>query len=61
MIGSRGDFAERYELHWDASIDFALERQIGRHWCWAAVAKGIVEHYGGPRRHQCQYATQFLR
>lgn len=61
MIGSRGDFAERYELHWDASIDFALERQIGLNWCWAAVAKGIVDHYGGPKRHQCQYATQFLR
>jgi hypothetical protein len=58
---SRGDFAERYELHWDASIDFALERQIGRSWCWAAVAKGIVDHYGGPKRQQCQYATQFLR
>jgi hypothetical protein len=22
--------------------------------------KGIVDHYGGPRRHQCQYATTFL-
>ncbi|HTD36898.1 MAG TPA: papain-like cysteine protease family protein [Candidatus Limnocylindrales bacterium] len=60
-MGSREDFAERYELHWDASIDFALERQIGLNWCWAAVAKGIVDHYGGPKRHQCQYATQFLK
>ncbi len=53
-------FAEAYERRWDASIDFALERQIGHKLCWAAVAKGIVEHYGGPRRRQCQYATTFL-
>ncbi len=38
-----------------------LERQIGLNWCWAAVSKGIVEHYGGPRRKQCEYATTFLR
>jgi hypothetical protein len=57
---SHDRFAEAYERRWDASIDFALERQIGRNLCWAAVAKGIVDHYGGPRLRQCQYATTFL-
>jgi hypothetical protein len=49
------------EPRWDASVELALERQIGLNWCWAAVAKGIVDHYGGPIRKQCQYATTFLR
>jgi hypothetical protein len=49
------------EPQWDASIDLELEVQNGQYLCWAAVAKGIVEHYGGPKRKQCQYATQFLR
>jgi Papain-like cysteine protease AvrRpt2 len=61
VIGAFRDAAEAWERRWDASIDLELERQNGRNWCWAAVAKGIVEHYGGPRRKQCQYATQFLR
>ncbi|MBV8748352.1 MAG: hypothetical protein JO103_01425, partial [Candidatus Eremiobacteraeota bacterium] len=29
-------------------------------WCWAAVAKAIVDHYGGPTHTQCEYATRFL-
>ena len=29
-------------------------------WCWAAVSKGIVDHYGGPPHTQCEYATRFL-
>jgi hypothetical protein len=54
-------FAAPYERRWDASVELELERQIGLNWCWAAVAKGIVEHYGGPKRKQCQYATKFLQ
>jgi hypothetical protein len=50
-----------YEPRWDASVELELERQIGLNWCWAAVAKGIVDHYGGPKRKQCQYATKFLQ
>ncbi len=61
MISAFRDAAETRERRWDASIDLELERQNGRNWCWAAVAKGIVEHYGGPKRKQCQYATTFLR
>jgi Papain-like cysteine protease AvrRpt2 len=49
------------ERRWDASVELVLERQIGLNWCWAAVAKGIVEHHGGPTREQCRYATHYLR
>jgi Papain-like cysteine protease AvrRpt2 len=61
VIRSLCDDAPAWEPRWDASIDLELERQNGRNWCWAAVAKGIVEHYGGPKRKQCQYATHFLQ
>ncbi len=61
MIGARRDAPEDAAILWDVAIDVALERQIGLNWCWAAIAKGIVEHYGGPRRKQCRYATTFLR
>lgn len=63
MIGTHrdGDDDARYEPRWDASVELALERQIGLNWCWAAVAKGIVDHYGGPKQKQCQYATKFLQ
>lgn len=62
MIGAHlDDDAAPYEWRWDASVELELERQIGLNWCWAAVAKGIVDHYGGPIRKQCQYATKFLR
>jgi hypothetical protein len=61
VIGQRRFGGAAYEPRWDASVDLVLERQNGLNWCWAAVAKGIVEHYGGPIRKQCQYATQFLR
>jgi hypothetical protein len=61
VISAFRDAAETWERRWDASVDLELERQNGRNWCWAAVAKGIVEYYGGPRLKQCQYATQFLR
>ncbi len=45
---------------WDVELDLDVERQNGPNWCWAAVAKGIVEYYGGPVRRQCEYATYFL-
>lgn len=61
MIGAHHDAADTWEPRWDASIDLELERQNGLNWCWTAVAKGIVEHYGGPKRKQCQYATTFLK
>ena len=61
MIDAHYDDAASYQPRWDASVELELERQIGLNWCWAAVAKGIVEHYGGPKRKQCQYATKFLR
>ncbi|HEY0395981.1 MAG TPA: papain-like cysteine protease family protein [Candidatus Elarobacter sp.] len=48
------------EARWDAAVELVLERQNGLNWCWAAVAKGIVEHYDGPIKKQCQYATTFL-
>jgi Papain-like cysteine protease AvrRpt2 len=60
VIGAHRDAAESWEPRWDASIDLELERQNGLNWCWTAVAKGIVEHFGGPKRKQCQYATTFL-
>jgi|GEM_PF-6127479 len=49
------------EPAWDVALDVHVERQNGLKWCWAAVAKGIVEYYGGPVRRQCEYATEFLR
>ncbi|MEA2721588.1 MAG: hypothetical protein QOJ39_3452 [Candidatus Eremiobacteraeota bacterium] len=61
MIGAHRDDATPAEPRWDASVELELERQIGLNWCWAAVAKGIVDHYGGPKQKQCQYATKFLR
>ena len=60
MIDAQRDDAV-YEPRWDASVELELERQIGLNWCWVAVAKGIVEHYGGPKRKQCRYATKFLQ
>jgi Papain-like cysteine protease AvrRpt2 len=61
VIGTREDDAGVPEPSWDASVELELERQIGLNWCWAAVAKGIVDHYGGPTKKQCQYATKFLK
>jgi len=55
------DVAVAGDAEWDVALDVHVERQNGLRWCWAAVAKGIVEYYGGPRRRQCEYATQFLR
>jgi papain like cysteine protease AvrRpt2 len=61
VIGAHRDDDARYEPRWDASVELGMERQIGLNWCWAAVAKGIVDHYGGPKQKQCQYATKFLQ
>jgi len=61
MIDLHRDDGELRARRWDASVDLELERQIGLNWCWAAVAKGIVDHYGGPKQKQCQYATKFLQ
>ena len=61
VIGARTHATPPDEPRWDASLDFALERQNGLNWCWAAVAKGIVDYYGGSPRKQCEYATTFLR
>ena len=55
------DVAAADDAEWDVALDVHVERQNGLRWCWAAVAKGIVEYYGGPRRRQCEYATEFLR
>lgn len=61
MIDPHRDEVARDRRRWDAAVDLELERQIGLNWCWAAVAKGIVDHYGGPSQQQCEYATTFLR
>jgi Papain-like cysteine protease AvrRpt2 len=60
VIGAHESDAGIPEPRWDASVELELERQIGLNWCWAAVAKGIVDHYGGPTKKQCQYAMKFL-
>jgi hypothetical protein len=60
VIGLHLDGEKPFEQRWDASVDLEVERQIGLNLCWAAVSKGVVEHYGGPIRRQCQYATTFL-